>query len=76
VLANAARAAAREGHFRADVDPEQFAHDFLGIMLAYHHGSRLMRDPKATQRAEAAFESLVRSAGPTEPALAQSRQRA
>jgi AcrR family transcriptional regulator len=76
VLANAARAASREGHFRADLDPEQFAHDFMGVMLAYHHGSRLMRDPKATTRAEVAFESLVRGAERVEPVMPAPRQRA
>jgi AcrR family transcriptional regulator len=51
-----------EGHFRADADPEQFAHDLYGIMLAYHHASRLMADPAAQSRARAAFESLLSAA--------------
>jgi hypothetical protein len=45
-------------------------------MLAYHHGSRLMRDPKATTRAEVAFESLVRGAERVEPVMPAPRQRA
>jgi AcrR family transcriptional regulator len=61
-IANAARAAVREGHFRSDLDCEQFAYDFSGIMLAYHHAARLMKDTRARQRAEAAFESLLRGA--------------
>ncbi|MBI1737298.1 MAG: TetR/AcrR family transcriptional regulator [Candidatus Rokubacteria bacterium] len=59
-MANAARAAVREGHFRADLDCEQLAYELDGIMLAYHQSSRLMKDARARARAEAAFESLVR----------------
>ena len=61
-LANAARAAIREGHFREDLDCDQFAYDFSGIMLAYHHAARLMKDPRARERAEASFESVLRAA--------------
>jgi AcrR family transcriptional regulator len=62
VLINVARTAVHEGHFRADLDCEQFAHNLRGIMLAYCHASRLMKDPKARARAETAFEALVRAA--------------
>ena len=58
-LAGAARIAIQEGHFRADLDCEQFAHDCQGIGLAFVHASRLMRDPKARARAQTAFESLL-----------------
>ncbi len=58
-LAGAARIAIQEGHFRADLDCEQFAHDCQGIGLAFVHASRLMGDPKARARAQSAFESLV-----------------
>jgi len=61
-LAGAARIAVQEGHFRADLDCEQFAHDCQGIGLAFVHASRLMRDPKARARAASAFETLL-SAG-------------
>jgi Tetracyclin repressor-like, C-terminal domain len=60
-LAGAARIAVSEGHFRADLDCEQFAHDCQGIGLAFVHASRLMRDPKARARAATAFESLLDS---------------
>ena len=60
-LAGAARIAVHEGHFRADLDCEQFAHDCQGIGLAFVHASRLMRDPKARARAASAFESLLRA---------------
>ncbi len=62
VLVGAVRIAIEEGHFRADVDPEQFAQDLYGVALAYHHAARLLRDPEARKRAENGFEALVRSA--------------
>jgi len=60
-LGGAARIAVSEGHFRADLDCEQFAHDCQGIGLAFVHASRLMRDPKARARATNAFETLLDS---------------
>ena len=60
-MAGAARIAVQEGHFRADLDCEQFAHQCQGIGLAFVHASRLMRDPRARARADAAFESLLSS---------------
>ena len=60
-LAVAACIAVSEGHFRADLDCEQFAHDCQGIGLAFVHASRLMRDPKARARAQTAFETLLQS---------------
>jgi AcrR family transcriptional regulator len=64
VLANAARAAASEGHLAADLDVEQFAHEMYGVMLMYHHASRLLGDPMAEQRSKAAFDSLFDSRRP------------
>jgi AcrR family transcriptional regulator len=70
-LAGAARIAVQEGHFRADLDTEQFAHDCQGIGLAFVHASRLMRDPRARERAQSAFESLLRaSRAPSSPVRA------
>jgi AcrR family transcriptional regulator len=61
-LAGAARIAVQEGHLRADLDCEQFAHDCYGIGLAFVHASRLMRDPRARARADQAFEALLGAA--------------
>lgn len=61
-IATTARGAIREGHFRAAVDPAQFAHDLNGIILAYHHAARLLRDTAAEQRARTSFEALIRAA--------------
>lgn len=55
------------GQLRADADAEQFAHDLYGVMLAYHHASRLMRDPDAEARARRAFETLLAAALRTLP---------
>jgi AcrR family transcriptional regulator len=63
-IANSARGAIAEGHFRADVDPEQFAHDLYGVMLAYHHAARLLADSRAAARARTAFGALLRAAHP------------
>jgi AcrR family transcriptional regulator len=61
-LATAFRIGIEEGHFAEDADPEQFAHDLYGIMLAHHHASRLMQDPRARDRAYRSFEALVEAA--------------
>ncbi|HKY62831.1 MAG TPA: TetR/AcrR family transcriptional regulator [bacterium] len=58
-LATIARTAISEGHFSDDVDPEQFAFELYGIMLAYHFSSRLGIDPAADQKAERAFKALL-----------------
>jgi AcrR family transcriptional regulator len=62
LIANVARSGVAEGHFRKDLDPEQLAQELYGVMLGWHHASRLMRDPRADARAATAFEALVASA--------------
>ena len=61
-LATAARIAVTEGHFAPALDPEQFAFELYGIMLAYHSFHRFVRDDHAPARARAAFERLVATA--------------
>lgn len=61
-LSTAARIAVEAGHFRADLDSEQFAYDFYAIILGYHHFFRLLRDDDAKGRARQSFERLMRSA--------------
>ena len=68
LIANVARTGVTEGHFAAGLDTEQLAHDLHGVMLAYHHARRLLRDPRAPQRAESAFDALVRAARVPRPA--------
>jgi AcrR family transcriptional regulator len=59
LLADLVRVAVREGRFRPDTDAEQFAQDMYGVMLAYHHASRLLDDPSAEERARRALGALV-----------------
>jgi AcrR family transcriptional regulator len=68
-LAQAVRIAVSEGHFRRDVDPDQFAYELYGLMLVAHHFTRLLRDPQSNARAKTAFASLVSGArrAPTYP---------
>lgn len=58
-LAKAARRAAEAGHFRQDLDHEQFAYDFYAITLAFHHFHQLLRDPAAEARARVSFDRLI-----------------
>jgi AcrR family transcriptional regulator len=61
-IAQVFRTAVAEGQFRPDADPEQFAYDLHGVMLAFHHASRLLGDPDAAARATRAFEALLLAA--------------
>lgn len=58
-LSKGARIAVEEGELRRNLDTDQFAFEMLGIVMAYHHARRLLRDPKAEARAKAAFERLI-----------------
>lgn len=62
-LAHCARHAIERGEFRSDLDADQFAHDFYAVVLAYNHFRRLLRDPRAEERARAGFEGLLTAAG-------------
>jgi hypothetical protein len=50
-------------HLDRRFDPDQFVWELTGIYLAHHASSRFQRDPQARQRAEAAFDALLRRAG-------------
>jgi AcrR family transcriptional regulator len=62
VIATSFRKGIEAGAFRRDADPEQFAYDTSGVMLAYHHASRLLHDPRAEPRARIAFDALLAAA--------------
>lgn len=62
ILAEAARRARDCGHFKSDLDPEQFAHDFQALMLGYLHASRLLQDNNADERVHRSFETLIGNA--------------
>jgi AcrR family transcriptional regulator len=61
-LAQAARIAQREGHFRAELDPEQFAFEALGAFSAYSFYARLLQADDAEARLRAAFARLLGAA--------------
>ncbi len=58
-LTRSARIAIEEGHFRADLDPNQFAYEVWGVLVAHHHFERLLEDALALERAKIAFENLI-----------------
>lgn len=62
VLATSLRKGVESGLFRSDADPDQFAQDMYGIMLALHFHRRLMRDAGAEARARRAFDTLLQGA--------------
>ena len=64
-LGKAARIAISEGHFRSDLDPDQFAFEEYSIMLGLHTYFRFLKAAKALERAREAFERLVDAARPT-----------
>jgi AcrR family transcriptional regulator len=61
-IATVFRSGITEGQFRHDADPDQFANDLYGTILAYHHARRLLRDPQAERRARNALDRLLDAA--------------
>jgi AcrR family transcriptional regulator len=68
LIANVVRSGVREGQFHPDLDADQFAYEMHGVMLAFHHASRLLRDPHTEARARRALDRLLAEA--RVPALA------
>ena len=66
-VAQVFRTCVAEGGYREDVDPQQFASELYGVMLALHHAHVFMADPAAEQRARRAFEALLDAARSTVP---------
>jgi AcrR family transcriptional regulator len=65
MIAAVFRTGVAEEHFRDDADPDQFAQDFYGVVLARHHTLRLLGDEQADNRARRAFEVLIAAARST-----------
>lgn len=57
-IQKAAQIAIDEGHFRPDLDLEQFSFDAFSIAAGFHHATRLLHDPKAERRMENAVKRL------------------
>lgn len=65
-LATSYREGVELGELDPGLDPHDFAHEFYGLMLAFHVQLRLLKDPGAEPRARRAFERLL-SAVSTQP---------
>ena len=61
-LAKAADLAIGAGHFRPDLDCDLFAFEMHAIVLGASHARRLLREPRADERARAAFHRLLADA--------------
>jgi AcrR family transcriptional regulator len=59
-IQDAAKMSVEEGHFRADLDTEQFAWTMYSFVLGYHHFKRMLEDPKAEEHLRNSFEGLLR----------------
>jgi AcrR family transcriptional regulator len=66
-IAQVAREAMGEKYLREDVDVEQFAFETLAIIMAFQQEWRLLKDPQANQRANAAFDGLLARSTPNTP---------
>lgn len=64
-IVRVAQGAIAAGQFRVDLDPQQFAHEFMGIVLGFQHAYKLLGDPYAEERARIAFAALVARSRPT-----------
>lgn len=47
------------GDFRPDLDAAQVGFELFGVLMAYHHSSRLLADRDAETRVRRAFQDLV-----------------
>lgn len=61
-LAQAARIAVDEKHFRKDLDCEQLAHEVYSIAYGYHFARGIVDPGEAEKRARTAFDRLVADA--------------
>ncbi len=58
-LCRIAQSAVDVGHFREDVDCEQFAFDLYSLLLGFHLYDKLLDDSQTTKRQEMALERLL-----------------
>ena len=62
LLVKTTRSAIEAGEFRKELDSEGFAFELFGLVLAFNHQRRLLRERKAEARAQAGLERLIASA--------------
>ncbi len=65
-MVNAAKA---EGHFRPDLDVDQFVFECDGVKMAYQHQLKFLQMPRALDLARAAFEQLLARSRVPSPSL-------
>lgn len=58
-IERSAQIAVEEGHFRPDLDIEQFAWTLYSFVLGYHHFKRMLEDPQAELHLKRSFEGLL-----------------
>jgi AcrR family transcriptional regulator len=63
ILARTAQESVAGGAFRPDVDPDQLAFEFNGILWQYNQTRRLLGDPAAEDKAWRAFGRMLQDAG-------------
>jgi AcrR family transcriptional regulator len=56
--------AIQQGHFRPDLDVDQFVWELCGIYLSHHAAARFLRSPDADRRAQTALKALLQRASP------------
>jgi AcrR family transcriptional regulator len=61
-ISKAARIAVAEGHFRKDLDADQFAFELYSIMLGAHLFKRFLHAPRTDAHTDHDFERLVAAA--------------
>jgi len=64
LLTKMVRQAITLGHFRPDLDVEQFVWELCGIYLSHHAAQRFLRATDADARAHTAFQALLARAQP------------
>jgi len=58
-LAGAAQIAIDEGHFKPNLDIEQFVYDYYAVFPSYHYASRLLNDDRAGEKARISFDKVI-----------------
>ena len=58
-LKRIAQAAIRVGHFKKEMDCEQFAFDLYSLLLGFHYYHKLLQDSETKKRQQTALEQLL-----------------
>lgn len=58
-LCSVAESAIKAGDFRKEADCRQFAYEFYSLMLGFYLYDRLLKEPEAEKRQQAAFDRLL-----------------